>query len=157
MEPPSYSPPARTRRDAELFVHLRLETGAEPWLADADVAQAAETALAAQARLHRCRVLALGSGADHLHAVLQFPESLPLNTLIRQMRLASGQAGARALAFGGRPGVTPEAIWSRRYQLDTLTGGDVAGLVDYVCRHPDVHARGQVQSEHERATESPAP
>ncbi len=143
--------PARTRKDAELFIHLRLETaqGAR-WLADADVAQAAETALAAQARLHLCQVLAVGSGADHLHALLGFPVSLPLNRLIRQMQQVSSQAAVRALRMMGGPDVTPEQVWSSRYQLDSLSQGDVGGLVAYVCHHPAIHTHGQARPEHER-------
>ena len=89
---------AQPRKDAELFVHLRLETrGAVPYLADPDVAQAAETVLGSRARQQRCRVLAIGSGGDHLHAVFSSPLSMPLNQLIRQMQHASGEAAARAL------------------------------------------------------------
>ena len=149
---------AQPRKDAELFVHLRLETrGAAPWMADPDVAQAAETALASRARQHRCRVLAIGSGDDHLHVVFSFPASMPLNRLIRLMRLVSGEAAARALTISGGPGVPPEGVWDCRYRLDTLSQSDVAGLVVYVCRHPNVHAGGAVQPEHERKTEAPAP
>ena len=105
-----------------------------------------------RARQQRCRVLAVGSGEDHLHAVLSFPASMPLNQLIRQMRQASGEAAARALMIQGVPDVTPEAVWSGRYQLDTLSQGDVASLVAYVCRHPAVHAEGgTVLPEYERS------
>ena len=143
---------------AALFVHLRLETWeCAPWLAHDDVAQATQMALAARARLHRCRVLAVGCGDDHLHAVLSFPESLPLNTLIRQMQQVSGQAAAQALAVLGETGVTPDRVWSRRYQMDTLSESDVPSLIDYICRHPDGHTRGQAQPEQARAAEDSPP
>lgn len=143
---------------AALFVHLRLETReCAPWLAHQDVAQATQMALAARARLHRCRVLAVGGDDDHLHAVLSFPESLPLNTLIRQMQQVSGQAAAQALAVLGETDLSPERVWSGRYQMDTLSESDVPSLVDYICQHPDVHAQGQARPDQERADEgSPA-
>ena len=150
------TPPAQPRKDAELFVHLRLETrGTAPWMANPDVAQAAETVLAMRARQHRCRVLAIGSGDDHLHVVFSFPASMPLNQLIRLMQHVSGAAAARALMIQGVPDVPPETIWSGRYQLDTLSQGDVAGLVAYVCRHPSVHAAGAAQPEYEHSTAGP--
>ena len=119
-------------------------------MADPDVAQAAETALASRARQHRCRVLAVGSGDDHLHAVFSFPASMPLNQLIRQMQQVSGDAAARALTISGGPGVPPEGVWNCRHKLDTLSQTDVAGLVAYICQHPVIHSVGPVQPEYER-------
>ena len=49
-------------------------------LAEPDVAQAAETALRCRARQHRCRVLALGGGDDHLHVVFSFPDPFRLTS-----------------------------------------------------------------------------
>ena len=81
---------------------------------------------------------------------------MPLNQLIRLMQQASGDAASRALMFQGVSDVTPETVWSGRYQLDTLSQGDVAGLVAYVCGHPGVHARGEAQPEYERTAAGPA-
>lgn len=139
---------------AALFVHLRLETaGAAPWLADEDVAQAARTALAARARLYRCRVLAVGSGDDHLHTILRFPASMPLNQLIHQMQQVSGRAAAHLLTIRAGQDAMPNSLWSGRYQLDTLSECDVAGLIAYVGQHPDIHARGEARPERERTNE----
>lgn len=134
---------SKTRRDAEVFVHLRLETlQSAAWLGDPDVAQAAQTALASRARLYRCRVFALGGGADHLHVVFSFPPSMPLNQLIRQLRQAAGQAVVRGLLIRGVPDVLPEAVWSGRYQMDSVSECDLAGLVAYIGQHPGIHTGG---------------
>ncbi|MBV9851731.1 MAG: transposase [Armatimonadetes bacterium] len=143
---------ARARKDAELFVHLRLETvGTAPWLADEDVAQAALTAVTARAKEHRCRVLAVGNAVDHLHAVLRFPASLPLNLLARVVREASAQAVARALQVLGEADAAPEAVWSRHHALDTLSATDVAAVAAYVHCHPQSHAPDTLRPEWERA------
>ena len=71
---------------------------------------------------------------------------MPLNQLIRQMRQAAGQAVARGLLICGVPNVLPEAVWSGRYQMDTVSECDLAGLIAYVGSHPEVHAGGQEQT-----------
>ncbi len=122
------------RRDAELFAYLRLATaGRLPLLSDEDVVQAAETALKARARMHRCEVLAVGSGRNDLHLVIRFPASLSLKHLVGIVCEASSVAVARFLSAERQDRFPPDSVWGERYELDTLSPADVPAAVARVC------------------------
>ncbi len=137
--------PRHSRRDVELFVYLLLGTiDRVPLLADEGVAQAARTALAADARMQRCRVLAVGSDRDHLHLVIQFPDSLPPNLLAKTVSEASAEAIARLLAAERQDRLPPDRVWSGPYQMETLSPESVPSAIHYVCHHVGRAAAGQL-------------
>lgn len=125
-----------SRKDAELFVYLRLTTlGQLPLLADEDVAQAVKTALSAQARMQRCHVLAAGSDEYCLHLVVQFPVSLSPKDIVSIIREASAFVLAQVAPIKRERRHLPDDVWEGPYRMDTLSRGDVPAAIAYVCHH----------------------
>jgi REP element-mobilizing transposase RayT len=130
-----------SRTDAELFVSLRLTTADQaPLFADEDVVQAAETALTALIRMHRCHILALGNEPNHLYLVIKFIASLSPSELTKIVQEISAKAIAQFLSVERQHRFFPDDVWGRTYLIDTLSPADVpAAIADVYSRVMPAH------------------
>ena len=141
------------RPEEALFVHVKWETrSSAPLLQGEDISQAAYTAISNCARQFRCRTRAIGGTPDHIHAVFQFPASVPISVLVRQTEQASSEAVARYLQFLCGHSVSTETIWDNRHGLRTIGECELPAIMDYVQHQAARHAQGQTCEELERVT-----
>lgn len=96
-----------------------------------------------EARELECKVLAINGIENHVHIVVEFPPTLALSHLLKQLKGNSSRMANAELIENG------EFKWRGSYAALTISRWDVSKVVAYVKNQEEHHAIGSVKRQFE--------
>lgn len=124
-----------------LFVHLIWSTWDRVPLINEQIERHLYRMLQQQAETHGCKVLAIGGVADHVHLLLEFPPTIDLSTLVKNIK------GPSSLFANTELGLEGSFKWQAAYAAFSVSRWDVAKVQLYIERQKEHHAAGTVKKE----------
>ncbi len=91
--------------------------------------------LAAEARRHDVRVLAVGIVANHVHLALRLPPVWNIPRIVQGFKGASARLINKERAAEGRP-----LKWASGYDLRSISPENLDRIIDYVRNQPQRHS-----------------
>ena len=123
-----------------LFVHLIWSTWDRVPLINESVERCLYRIIQQQAETHSCKVLAIGGIADHVHLLLEFPTTIDLSTLVKNIKGPSSLFANNELGFDG------SFKWQASYAAFSVSRWDVAKIQQYIERQKEHHTNGTVKT-----------
>lgn len=126
----------RTRN--ELYVHLVWSTWDRLPLITPDLEPAIYRALGAECRRHGSQALRIGGTEDHVHLLVRIPTTLPLATLVKQLKGTTSHLVTHTLAPDRR------FKWQGGYGAFTVSRWDLPRIEQYIRHQRKHHSRGRL-------------
>ena len=123
-----------------LFVHLIWSTWDRVPLINESIERRLYRMIQQQSEMHGCKILAIGGVADHVHLLLEFPTTIDLSTLVKNIKGPSSLFANDELGFGG------SFKWQASYAAFSVSRWDVGKIQLYIEQQKEHHAKGTVKT-----------
>lgn len=137
------------RSKLRVFVHLVWRTWDRLPLLTPEWQAQAYRVIGEKCRELGAEVVAVGGIADHVHLLVTLPATLPLATLVKEVKGSSGHLLASQATESHR-----FFKWQGAYGAFSVSPHEVDMVAKYIARQPEHHAEGSLMSEWEDTNES---
>jgi putative transposase len=132
------------RTKTELFVHLVWATWDRLPLITAEIKPVVYASIQAQAGGVGAELLVVGGIEDHVHLIVEFPPTLSISNLVKQLKGST----SHLITHEVQPGETFK--WQGSYGAFSLSKRSLPAARDYVLRQEEHHRNGTLLKALER-------